>query len=80
MNKLTRTAPKRVWLQISDDEDHFDEPFPHGSEVTWCADSVQMVEVEYVRADIAREAIYSCGKMCDNKKTRALRRVLGDRT
>lgn len=50
---VVRTAPKRIWLQISDDQDHAAEPFPYGSEITWCEDSVVDVEVEYVRADLA---------------------------
>jgi len=50
------TAPERIWLQISDDTDHFDEPFPRGPEadVTWCEDiGSAECEVEYVRADLA---------------------------
>lgn len=47
-----RTAPERIWLQISDDKCHLDEEFPHGFEVTWCEDSVMDCEVEYVRADL----------------------------
>ncbi len=46
------TAPKRIWLQVSDDRADMDEPFP-GDGATWCADSVVDAEVEYVRADLA---------------------------
>lgn len=49
---VVRTAPERIWLQVSDDRDHFNEPFP-GEEVTWCADSILQCEVEYVRSDLA---------------------------
>lgn len=51
---LTKSAPERIWLQISDDEDHHAEPFPVGvnAEITWCQDSVLACEVEYMRADI----------------------------
>lgn len=55
---LTKTAPERIWLQVSEDEDHHCEPFPrhpHGDEVTWCQDSVLACEVEYVRADLYEE-------------------------
>lgn len=50
-----RTAPERIWLQISDDKDHLHEAFPRrfGAEVTWCEDSAMDCEVEYVRADLA---------------------------
>lgn len=47
-----QTAPQRIYLQISDDADHLDEPFPCGHEATWCADSVMDCEVAYVRADL----------------------------
>lgn len=53
--EVVRTAPARIYLQVSDDRDHESEPFPdaHGDEVTWCADSVLACEVEYIRADLA---------------------------
>lgn len=57
LTELQRTAPERIRLQISDDLDHKDEPFPYGEEVTWCQDSVMSCEVEYVRADLARAAL-----------------------
>lgn len=47
-----RTAPKRIYLIISDDKCHYDEEFP-GDDVTWCADDVEDCNVEYVRADLA---------------------------
>lgn len=55
---LTPSAPERIWLCISDDEDHYAEPFPacYGDEVTWSSDKPCACTVEYVRADIAREA------------------------
>jgi hypothetical protein len=52
MNKMTETAPKRIYLQIADGGEE-DSPFPYGEEVTWCEDSVMCDEVEYVRADLA---------------------------
>lgn len=53
MNRLTQTAPERIWLQISDCKNHTDEMFPpiHG-DITWCQDSVGGSEVPYVRADL----------------------------
>jgi hypothetical protein len=55
VRKAVLTAPERIWLQISEDEDHYNESFPHhvGEEITWCQDSVLACEVEYVRADLA---------------------------
>lgn len=51
MNKVTETAPKRIWIQISDEAEHCNEPFPEPTEdTTWCCDSVLACEVEYVRA------------------------------
>lgn len=52
---VVKTAPERIYLQISDDESDKDEPFPDEarSEITWCSDSVMDCEVEYVRADLA---------------------------
>jgi len=49
------TAPERIWLQIGDESDYLNEPFPHsaGEEITWCQDSVVAAEVAYVRADLA---------------------------
>ncbi|MDE1828239.1 MAG: hypothetical protein KGH65_03715 [Candidatus Micrarchaeota archaeon] len=53
-NKVTRTAPKRIYLQVSDDSDDCNEPFPIPSEdMTWCEDSVLHCEVEYIRVDLA---------------------------
>ena len=54
-NTVTRTAPARIWLQVSDEAGDLGEPFPAAldSAVTWCQDSVMGCEVEYVRADVA---------------------------
>lgn len=56
VKEAVRTAPKTIYLQISDDEAHLDEPFPYGEEVTWCADSVVGAEVKYIRADLAKDS------------------------
>jgi hypothetical protein len=51
------TAPREIWLQISDEQDDNGEPFPDNTEgITWCQDSVLACEVKYVRADIAIES------------------------
>ena len=54
-NRVTLTAPKRIWLQVSDEKSDRNLPFPPpGGDITWCAESVEVCEVEYVRADLAR--------------------------
>ncbi|NIR52904.1 hypothetical protein GWO43_30250 [candidate division KSB1 bacterium] len=53
--KAIKTAPERIWLQISDDLNDFNEAFPPSREgITWCEDQVQNCEVEYIRADLAQ--------------------------
>lgn len=48
------TAPTRIWLQVGDQRHYHDEPFPKDtSEVSWCSESMQECEVEYIRADLA---------------------------
>ena len=57
MSKLTplqATAPRKIWLQISDDAEHHAEPFPREAEITWCEDSVTACQVGYVREDLAQ--------------------------
>ena len=50
------TAPREIWLQISDDAWDSAEPFPDGEVgITWCQDSVVACEVRYVRADLAAQ-------------------------
>ena len=56
LRKLDATAPERIWLQVSDDEEDRDEPFPRDGEVSWCEDSVVATEVEYIRADLVKKA------------------------
>lgn len=56
VSTLVRTAPKRIFLQIAD-EDYSNEPFPRpcGEEITWCETSCVECEVGYVRADLAHD-------------------------
>lgn len=59
-NKVTKTAPEKIWIQVSDEASDCREQFPQPSEdMTWCWDSVLACEVEYVRADLAAAAIKS---------------------
>ena len=52
-DEVTRTAPERIWLQVSDDAADRDAPFPvPDGDLTWCVDSVVDCEVSYIRADL----------------------------
>ena len=75
-SRTIRTAPERIYLQVSEDaSDHNNEfPAPH-MDLTWCSQSVIACEVEYVRADIALAALPPPGQ--DNKWTRRLAAALG---
>ena len=55
-NRVTLTAPKRIWLQVSEDKNDRREPFPPfpDGDITWSAEPVLSCEVAYVRADLAR--------------------------
>lgn len=53
-SKLTRTAPKRIWLQCGDDPENLRCNFIEMGEVTWCKNSVMASEVEYIRADLVQ--------------------------
>lgn len=66
LRELDRTAPERIFLQISDDDDDRDEPFPYNDEVTWCADSVVATEVEYVRADLMPASLQDRPQQADS--------------
>lgn len=56
-NEVTRTAPEKIYLCISDETDDNDMPYPElyaeDAEITWSTDQPVAVTVEYVRADIA---------------------------
>jgi hypothetical protein len=59
MSKLTDTAPERIFLLISDDEEHNAEPYPRGidgGEITWCEEAALNCNVEYIRADLFERA------------------------
>jgi len=49
------TAPREIWLQVSDDAEHSAEPFPTDNDgITWAKDAALMCAVPYVRADLAQ--------------------------
>lgn len=55
MPLVQATAPREIWLQISDDERDNAETFPDGFDgITWSKDSATVCGVPYVRADLAQ--------------------------
>lgn len=49
------TAPREIWLQVSDDAEHSAEPFPTDHDgIAWAKDAALMCAVPYVRADLAQ--------------------------
>ena len=59
INEVTKTAPAKVYLCVSDDATDSEKPFPaiHGEDLTWAENKAVEVSVEYVRADLIRESI-----------------------
>lgn len=56
LSTLQASAPERIYLCVSDERHHYDEPFPSGDEaggVTWADDAPVECVVPYVRADLA---------------------------
>ena len=51
-NRVTLTAPKRIWLQVSNEKSDRDLPFYPCENVPWTAQRVLACEVEYIRADL----------------------------
>lgn len=57
MSILADTSPERIYLCISDDEQHYNEPYPEEypgfDSITWSTDQPVACTVGYVREDIA---------------------------
>jgi hypothetical protein len=52
-NVVTKTAPRIIFLCISDDEVDNDAPYPGGfDDITWSTDQPVDCTVKYVRADL----------------------------
>jgi hypothetical protein len=66
MSKLQETAPRTIYLCVSDDEDDAGKPYPElyaeDAEITWSTDQPVAVTVEYIRADLYRAALEA---VCD---------------
>ena len=69
--ELDKTAPEIIWLQIDTlaSNDDRDELWPGDDGVSWCSESIGGLEVQYVRADIYREAA---------KRLAALEQAMGE--
>jgi len=56
VDNVTPNAPQRIWLQVDTNGDAEDRSEPlsaeHWDQLTWCAESIGGVEVEYVRVDL----------------------------
>ena len=64
-DKLTPTAPTRIWLQVDTNDDDRSLPFPEDAEgVSWWKEMVGGAEVEYVRADLVRSDWTTAGTDC----------------
>lgn len=58
LSLVQATAPREIWLQISDDRADCGEQFPADVDgITWCQDSVLGCEVRYVRADLSAQPV-----------------------
>ena len=55
--ELQRTAPPVIYLQVSEDEESLNEPFPSWArdEVMWSSISMVSSEVKYVRSDLRQQ-------------------------
>lgn len=73
-SKATRTAPKRIWLQLGDDPEASRCNFSELAEVTWSAGQETHECIEYVRADLVRAAMPVNWR--DEPETRALGKAL----
>ena len=53
VSPLVGTAPERIYLQVSNDSEAVQQPFPadHG-DITWSTQAEFVGDVEYVRADL----------------------------
>ena len=53
-NRVTLTAPERIWLQVSDEKSDRNLTFYPCEDFSWTTRPVLACEVEYIRADLAR--------------------------
>lgn len=52
MSILTESAPREVYLCISDEHEDEQQPFPHDCEVSWAEHAALSTAVRYIRADL----------------------------
>lgn len=67
-NELTRTAPERIYLCVSDEEDDVNRPYPEAyaedEAITWATDQPVAATVSYVRADLHNAALRALLREC----------------
>lgn len=58
--QIDKEAPDKIWLQIDADQIHEnrEQPWPSDDDgITWCRESVQGLEIEYIRADLVADLL-----------------------
>jgi hypothetical protein len=65
-NPQANTYPKEIWLQVGGDCDP-DECAPYHelerkSEITWCQDNIDRMDVKYIRADLVAASVAQANK------------------
>jgi len=47
-----RTYPEKIYLQSEEGE-----PYPKGSEITWCEDEINNFDIKYIRFDLVADLV-----------------------
>lgn len=76
-SKATRTAPKRIWLQLGDDPEASRCNFAELADVTWSAGQETCECIEYIRADLVRDAMPINATDDGDPELQRLAKVLG---
>lgn len=57
-DRLTPSAPERIWLQIDAGDSDRSAPYPADHDgISWCWESVGGAEVDYLRSDLVRAVL-----------------------
>lgn len=58
IDRLTPSAPERIWLQIDAGDSDRSGPYPADHDgISWCWESVGGAEVDYLRSDLVRAVL-----------------------
>lgn len=53
LDRLTESAPERIWLQIDAGNSDRSWPYPADHDgISWCWESIGGAEVDYIRSDL----------------------------